>query len=435
MSFMRKVDSYHPVKIAFSPFSLLWILFLGICVLCSGCDQFRAQQESKAGKDALLECDFENAYFHFRNADEYYPNHHEILIGLAISEFIYFFDTPAIQNLFSQLGFQFTVQSLCQKIKNDNSDNEDSDNPTSCHTIDFDNLVQPISIEDIISTNEYDSTSIDPDLTWSDIIVSLHAQKALLKAAAEHALTAAKKNDPNYHIGNAFGYDITVHAVELSLMSIVANLLYIVIDIAEQYHWDFSVQKTVKAIETKDYSWLVQAINNEFLHRWDHHSTPTCLPEIQQTIATLGFVVPYLKELKESEPQFDDNHCPVHDSILYWNNLHYGIISDLDKASHLLDNSPTTASLNELFDPATSFNILLALQNLPNLTMPVAKLDHSEWEWHFEELQSQLNPYFTPPILDEQSPSFRCNNTFSFRLNSAWIQWNPKELLVTAQPQ
>ncbi|MBO4350746.1 MAG: hypothetical protein J6A01_07370 [Proteobacteria bacterium] len=428
---MRTADSYYPDH--HNPPShhsiLLWIFYLGMCILlCSGCDQLKAQKESAAGKDALLECDFENAYLHFRKADEYYPNHHEILIGLAISETIYFFDTPNMKDLLSKMGFQFTVQSLCQKLKEDDR-NEDSAQPESCHTIDYSNLAHSFSKTDILSTEGYHSTAIDPDLTWHDIVVTLNTRNSLLKSAAEHAFAAAKTNDPNYHIGNVFGYDITVHAAELGILSMVASLLSTVIEIAEQYRWDFSVQKTVKALETKDYSWLVQAINNEFLHRKNTSSFPTCLPEIQQTIAALGFVVPLLKELKESEPQFDDHHCPVQKSLLHWENLHYGILSDLEKASHILDDSQTTASLNELFDPTTSFDILCALQNLPNLTIPVAKLYHSQWEWHFEEFQSQLNFCFTPKILDEQSPSFQCNDTFSFRLNSAWLNWNPKELL------
>ncbi|GEM_PF-7094795 len=420
---VRKPVFYRMLPSPSSTF--LWGLLLCLLCLLTGCDSYRARQEADAGIEAIQSCQFKIAYNHFKKADEYYPNHHEILIGLSISEFLYFLDTPDINTILSSLGFRWNVHSLCKTLADQDSDRSSSD-LQACHAFDSSKLTASIAPNEI---NALDPALINPNLTWQHIISSLQIHQHLLDQAAEHAYAAAKSNIPHYHAGNFFGYDITIHASEIAMLSITANLLSTFLDIVGLYEWDFSVKKTIESLQNDEDNWLIQTMSNKFLQNKKNKTLPHTLDKIQQTINALGFVVPYLQLFKTYLPESDAHGCPIRNSLFHWETLPAGIIMDFEKASHILDASPSIASLNEFFDPEISIDLAFILQNPPALTMPTAELNDSAWQWHFQELQQQLNAAFDPPILDENNPTFQLRDEFSFRLNSAWLKWNPRNLL------
>ena len=222
-----------------------FILPIILCsgLFCSACDQLDARDHAEKGRQNLENCEFESAYLNFKEAHDLYPSHHDILIGFALSELLWFADSPEVQNTLKQFGFNSTLSSLC-------TDNPDSSNNSdkTCTTCEISDL--PAS-ENSFS---FSVQNIDPALTWTDVVHSLSAHIDILENAAEHFSEIASFIDPeDPWRTSAFGHDnIAFHKADFAAVSFAAYLLASVIRILNKYQFDFSVRDSISAFQNND---------------------------------------------------------------------------------------------------------------------------------------------------------------------------------------
>ncbi|MBO5754180.1 MAG: hypothetical protein J6S69_10955, partial [Proteobacteria bacterium] len=195
-----------------------------------------AKQEAENGTEALKACQFSTAAMHFSTANELYSNHEEILLALAVSEIFSLTEIPEILTLASKLGYQISLQSMCDTLNHENNNDsnisQDAELPNEkCFA--FSELFDTTGQEDIKDEDNSHSndktpfyTQIDPELTFQEAFQKLHLYLPVLKSASEHLTEAAQLMDSTYEIKDILGYHkLNIHPADIATLAMIINLM------------------------------------------------------------------------------------------------------------------------------------------------------------------------------------------------------------------
>ena len=96
------------------PKAIFTFIIIALCSFAMGCEYLDARDAAHAGERALRRCEFSRAYWNFIYAQDVFPNHGDIRLGLAISDLLTFLSEPNVVALMERLGIDLRVESLCE---------------------------------------------------------------------------------------------------------------------------------------------------------------------------------------------------------------------------------------------------------------------------------------------------------------------------------
>ncbi|MBQ9816275.1 MAG: hypothetical protein IJM59_02240 [Proteobacteria bacterium] len=404
----------------------------------TACDQIEARTQAEQGKTALLNCQFEAAQYHFSRAYEFYPEHHDIQIGYAFSELLYYADTQEVRAILNRLGISENLASLCREEVEPEKGGENSDE--SKDDCDIFGFVGDAGTGD--ESESFDLEQIDPTLTWNEMIGVLHDQNDLLESAADHFDTISEfvEEDSPWRT-DLFGYrDVPFHKVDFASLAFALHTLAAMVHAASAYSFDMPVYDTLRAYRDNDRTWMAGALNRTLFFPGKSGDSELAYPELIKAIKSLQTAVQYIEIIKENsesenpEDQNESHACSSRNTLFYWENMHYGILSDLKKASHIIDNSEQIMDLSAFLEPEMNVNIEQMFSNLPVRTDAsdvIVEVQQDRYVWHFEHQIQQFNAFFTPELFALDAGDFSLNDDIYYRLNSAWLRWKPETLLYS----
>ena len=399
-----------------------------------------AKQEAENGTEALKACQFSTAAMHFSTANELYSNHEEILLALAVSEIFSLTEIPEIQTLASKLGYQISLQSMCDTLNHENNNDsnisQDAELPNEkCFA--FSELFDTTGQEDIKDEDNSHSndktpfyTQIDPELTFQEAFQKLHLYLPVLKSASEHLTEAAQLMDSTYEIKDILGYHkLNIHPADIATLAMIINLMMTAVEVAVAYPMHYSIQQAVMIIEQNDNTSTANWINQHLLVSTYQPSSETAAYSFGTLLDNLKIALPHIKYLQETQ-EISDNPCQ-RASLLNWTNLHPAMIMDLEK----LANTPqgTTLVLDDFFDLPVSLDTYHLFTHLPwrhaqTSIVVTSDTPNNDLVWNFQDIIQQINTAFQPPIF-ENKPSVDFKRDYGIRIQTAWLNWNPVDLL------
>lgn len=406
---------------------LLSITILIFLSLITGCQGLEAQTEAERGLLALKHCDFELARQHFKHADQIYPNHQEIVLGLGISELLSALDTSKARSVLNQLWGQ-SIQELCLKA-HANSLISPTETPDSAHCHSFSRC----ALFQTHDTAQSFAHTIDSNLEWEAIIEVLSSPR--LAEAGKTLTQASQILDGAYAIHDFAGYPtLYIHSADLAALGVLSNLAYILSNISQSHDWRFRVSETLHELEaakTTCRPWLATTLLERVC------ATPKPIQDLARLSAALSNAFQSLARLSEILQtqeahtfQTTQSNCHYPRALLAWQTIHPGIVKDLNQLAKAYDNNQFVPK--GLMDPTpiVSISTLLATPlcaSKPAFSYCIQTQSGDELQVDWSWLSTWINHASTPPFLETTTLSFI--DGVHYRLNSAWLQFDPKALL------
>ena len=283
-----------------------------------GCDMLSAKQEADAGLEAMKSCQFQTAAIHFSEANDLYPKHQEIVLGLAVSELLSLTEMPEIQMLASKLGYQISLQSMCDTLNHENNNDNDSNISQDAELPNekcfaFSELFDTTGQEDIKDEDNSHSndktpfyTQIDPELTFQEAFQKLHLYLPVLKSASEHLTEAAQLMDSTYEINDVMGYHkLNIHPADIATLALIVidkeevemdedELMMTAVEVAVAYPMHYSIQQAVMIIEQNDNTGTANWINQHLLVSTYQPSSETAAYSFGTLLDNLKIALPHI---------------------------------------------------------------------------------------------------------------------------------------------
>ncbi len=406
-----------------------------ICLTLSlcACAELEAKHHAEKASKSLLECQFQDALYHFQIAHEHLPDNRDILIGLTIAQTAWFLDNPDIRSILERAGLNTSVRDICLNFfqNDDTSVVSTPSQNSSCRSIELDNL------SDTASTPIFDG-AIDPTLTWNELIQSLYNHRTLLHDAATNALQIVQsmKPDKTWHTSSSNDVQIALHTADFAALSFVLSFLSASLDILYVYDFNFGIKDTIQAIQDKDYPKITQLLNGRLLTARSNATETPSSKYLHDAVKSLDFAIQsieIIQEKIENDTSLSniDGVCPKRISLFHWENMHPGILHDFDSASHVFDASKQIMDLSAFFNPPVSLNVEYLLTHLPVHPADeiIVNVENGALSWQIQNEITQINQSFTPNILEYHDQHLTLITGIDYRLNSKWLTWSFKSLL------
>lgn len=399
------------------------LIILLLLPLCCGCEELRARDEANAGKDALLECNFESAFIHFSNAHDIMDHNNDINIGLAASELLLTLNSNDFKNLFQAFGFTQSIQDFCLQNINSHQDQYHSQdqNIDSCSSGISSNIQLPHTCSESVHCDRFEY--IDPKLEWKDIFeaISTHVQNF------EHisdlfAETADQLREP-YTIRDIFGFsELYIHPADLYFFAAIFELSMFVTSVASQYKTSFSVAKSLQTEDCQTYAEYI----NQNMGISDHPiEVSPYINMLRKSFKHLNSAFTQAQKILKDTLERTDA-CPPKVSILQWSEVPYGVTDDI------LSLASSFATEPHIIKDIISPNITLDLNTLsfparqPQDALASCPNDHIHIDYSIY-IQA-INDCTSPDLLSNNRDQIELSPGLSYRLSSGWRRWTPADL-------
>lgn len=398
------------------------LITLLLLPLCCGCEELRARDEANAGKNALLECNFENAFIHFSNAHDILDHNNDINIGLAASELLLTLNSKEFTNLFNAFGFTQSIQDLCLKnidIPQDQHHTQDQD-INSCNSGISSNIQLPHTCNEVHCNHfEY----IDPKLEWKDIFDAIDTHAHSFEHISELFAETADQLSTPYTIRNIFGFsELHIHSADLYFFAAILELSRFVTSVASQYKTSFSVAKSLQIEDCTSYAEYI----NQNIGISEHPI------EISPYIHTLRKSFKHLNSaFTQAQEILKDNlsrtdACPSKVSLLQWSEVPYGVTDDILSLASSFNTEPYI--IKDILSPSITLDLNALSFPTRQPQEPLASCQNNHIHIDYSIYIQAINACTSPDLLSDNRDQFELSSELSYRLSSGWRRWTPADL-------
>lgn len=404
------------------------ILILPICF--TACQELKARDEANAGKDALLECNFESAFIHFTNAHEIIDDNNDINIGLATSELLFTLNSKDFTNIIYKFGFTQNIQEFC--LQHINTPQEQPSEPQDQHAPDacasnFHTSTQNINLpHSCANTNQCNYIDhIQPTLTWNDIIHAFNNNRAHLEHISQLFAQTADALDSPYALHDVFNIStLNINPADLYFFAAIIDLSLFITTTSNLYKNAFSVVQTIQTDDCQTYA----AFLNQNIGIAD---SPVDISEYKSNfLSALKYINKTFQQAKIIREDFDSNTnpCPPQISLLQWSDVPYGVIDNIVSLTSAFQSAPYT--IHDIITPDVTIDLNSLLSELPVRApnAPFASCNNDSLRLDFSLYIRAINDATSPDLLSTDSEQFELHPDLSYRLSSGWRQWTPLDL-------
>lgn len=406
------------------------ILILPICL--TACQELKARDEANAGKDALLECNFESAFIHFTNAHEIIDDNNDINIGLATSELLLTLNSKDFTNIIYKFGFTQNLQEFCLQNINPPENSPPKQNPIGQQPPDAcasnfhsntHNINLPHSCANTNQCNYIDH--IQPTLTWNDIIHAFNNNRAHLEHISQLFAQTADALDSPYALHDVFNIStLNIHPADLFFFASLIDLSLLIVSATDNYKNSFSVAQTLQNDECLAYA----AFLNQNMGIAD---SPVDISEYKsKLLSALKYINKAFQQAKIIREDFDSNTapCPPQGSLLQWSDVPYGVMDNIVSLTSAYQSEPFI--IQDILSPDVMLDLNSFLSALPSRAQstPFASCREDELHLDLSIYIRAINDATSPDLLDTSSDQLELHPDLSYRLSSGWRQWTPLDL-------
>lgn len=404
------------------------ILILPICL--TACQELKARDEANAGKDALLECNFESAFIHFTNAHEIIDDNNDINIGLATSELLFTLNSKDFTNIIYKFGFTQNIQEFC--LQHINTPQEQPSEPQDQHAPDacasnFHTSTQNINLpHSCANTNQCNYIDhIQPTLTWNDIIHAFNNNRAHLEHISQLFAQTADALDSPYALHDVFNIStLNINPADLYFFAAIIDLSLFITTTSNLYKDAFSVVQTIQTDDCQTYA----AFLNQNIGIAD---SPVDISEYKSNfLSALKYINKTFQQAKIIREDFDSNTnpCPPQISLFQWSDVPYGVIDNIVSLTSAFQSAPYT--IHDIITPDVTIDLNSFLSELPVRApnAPFASCNNDSLRLDFSLYIRAINDATSPDLLSTDSEQFELHPDLSYRLSSGWREWTPLDL-------
>lgn len=422
------------------PKAIFTFIIIALCSFAMGCEYLDARDAAHAGERALRRCEFSRAYWNFIYAQDVFPNHGDIRLGLAISDLLTFLSEPNVVALMERLGIDLRVESLCEDDSAvggepieppSNRDPNPGIEAPKCLVLN--SLMQTTpgtgggSDNDGNDKRYYDD--IDETLMWNDIVVTLLPYRARLIEMAKEFRQSAEKIDDTDGYGIDFASrSTTIFPWDMNLVSSALLAIVVILDLAEVYDTGFSVVETFRILSEGTCEEIATYLNEHvFLGRSNVSLTESTWPMAQVMFERLWVASDEAYRWKEGQLNGKTAYatCP----ILNWQKTPFGILKDISRIAHAFGDPPYMTDW--IVEPAIYVRLEGFLSNVPVRSEREGDrftcTPNGEISWNGISFAERVNASCEPLVFDIIGENVSIRSGFHYRLSSAWLKWHVRD--------